>query len=62
MFIWGFGDKPDNTYQYQIYDNNHKSTITGGIIKAFQYDTYDTSALTGEFASGTSENQACEVS
>ncbi|CUM51869.1 uncharacterized protein AC631_05909 [Debaryomyces fabryi] len=57
-----FGDKPGNTYEYQIYDNNHKSTITGGIVKAFQYDTYDVSALTGEFSSGTPENQACEVS
>lgn len=57
-----FGNKPGNTYQYQIYDNNHKTTITGGIVKAFQYDTYDDSDLTGEFSSGTPENQACEVS
>ena len=57
-----FGDKPGNTYQYQIYDNNHRSTITGGIVKAFQYDAYDTSALTGEFVSSTPENQACEIS
>lgn len=53
-----FGNKSGDTYEYQIYNNNHKSTITGGIVKTFQY----ANALTGEFSSRKPENQTCEVS
>lgn len=41
----GLGDMKSNTYQYQMFDNNHEGTLTAGIVRAFSDEPFDQNSL-----------------
>lgn len=56
------GDMSGNTYQYQIYDNNHKETLSAGVLRAFSDEPFDEFTLAPSYVSWpVQEKSECRV-
>lgn len=54
-----FGPMEHNALEFQILDNNHQGTISGGNIRAFDYDAYDLNGLM-DIRGGLNVNPNCK--
>ncbi|KAI3404318.2 hypothetical protein KGF56_002838 [Candida oxycetoniae] len=52
---------PNNMFEFQILDNNHRGTIAGGNIRGFTDEPYDEDRM-DHISAGLAPRQECEVS